>query len=180
MSGPPTTASLKGRFAKGQSGNPGGRPRAKPAPQPSAFDIVIDRNLTVVRNGQIREITIDEALQQKTYQDAIGGSRLAQRAVMKMIERREKARAAKVPPAPGIILKIESGDPGNANAALKLLGIAVATDDNGAARLKLETWAIQAALDRKRRSGFAKKEREEARRNAFAPDMIRWPRPASE
>jgi hypothetical protein len=180
LSRTPIAASSAGRFAKGQSGNPGGRPRAKPAPQPSAFDIVIDRTLTVIRNGQVCEITIDEALQQKTYQDAIGGSRLAQRAVMKMIARREKAQAPKAPPVPGIILKMESGDPGNANAALKLLGIAVATDDNGAARLKLETWAVQAALDRKRRSGFAKNDLEEARRNAFAPDMIRWPRSASE
>jgi hypothetical protein len=180
LSRTPIAASSAGRFAKGQSGNPGGRPRAKPIAAPSAFDIIIDRTLTVARNGQVREITIDEALQQKTYQDAIGGSRLAQRAVMKMIARREKARAAKAPPAAGIIVKMESGDPGNANAALKLLGIAVDTVVTGAPRLKLETWAVQAALDRKRRSGFAKKDLEEARRNALAPDMIRWPRPASE
>ena len=37
------------RFRKGQSGNPRGRPRKRPAVQPSAFDVVIDRTLTITQ-----------------------------------------------------------------------------------------------------------------------------------
>ena len=62
------------RFRKGQSGNPRGRPRKQPDPQSSAFDVVIDRTLTIVQDGVPREVTVDEALQHKTYQDAIAGA----------------------------------------------------------------------------------------------------------
>ena len=65
------------RFRKGQSGNPRGRPRKKPDPRPSAFDVVIDRMLTIVQGGEQREVTVDEALQHKTYQNAIAGNRAA-------------------------------------------------------------------------------------------------------
>ena len=39
----------------------------------------MDRTLTVTEGGHVREMTVDEALQQKTYQAAIAGSRMAQR-----------------------------------------------------------------------------------------------------
>jgi len=67
------------RFRKGQSGNPKGRPKARPSPPPSAFDIVIDRTLTVTHNGKPREVTVEEALQHRTYQDALAGNRAARR-----------------------------------------------------------------------------------------------------
>jgi hypothetical protein len=89
---PPPAAS---RFRKGQSGNPKGRPKAEPRPSPSAFDIVTDRRLTVTQNGRQRELTVEEALQYRTYQDAVAGSRLAQRQVLKMIAKREQWLAAR-------------------------------------------------------------------------------------
>src|SRR5215212_6605126 len=87
---------MSGRFQKGQSGNPAGRPRAR-RPHISAFDIVFDKTLTVTQNGVERELTIDEALQLQTYQAALKGSRMAVRAVLKMIEKRELAVRAAAP-----------------------------------------------------------------------------------
>ena len=86
---------MSGRFQKGQSGNPAGRPKAR-RPHVSAFDIIFDRTLTVTQNGVERVLTVDEALQLKTYQAALKGSKMAVRAVLKMIEKRETALAAKV------------------------------------------------------------------------------------
>ena len=83
-------------FEKGQSGNPAGRPK-KRRPHVSAFDIIFDKTLTVTQNGVERELTVDEALQLKTYQAALKGSKMAMRAVLKMIEKREIA-LAKQPP----------------------------------------------------------------------------------
>lgn len=165
---------MSGRFAKGQSGNPSGRPRLPKPPPASAFDIIIDRTLTVTQNGHERELTIDAALQQKTYQDAIAGSRLAQREIMKMIEKREKALAAKQPRKPGVIVKQEQPAPVNADTALLLLDI-VRTVDEPYPRTSITTWALQAALDR-RRGGLSESDLDTARRDALAHDEVRWPK----
>jgi hypothetical protein len=65
------TTPNRGQFRKGSSGNPKGRPTASPAPQSSVFDIVAEKTLTVAHHGIAREITVEEALQQRTYQDAL-------------------------------------------------------------------------------------------------------------
>jgi hypothetical protein len=79
----------RGWFRKGRSGNPAGRPTASRAPQASAFDVVVERTLTVAHHGGTREITMEEALQQRTYRDALAGKRMAQREVLKWIAKRE-------------------------------------------------------------------------------------------
>jgi hypothetical protein len=70
------TTSNRGWFRKGRSGNPGGRPTASRASQASAFDVVVERTLTVAHRGGTREITMEEALQQRTYRDAVAGKRI--------------------------------------------------------------------------------------------------------
>ncbi len=91
------------RFQKGRSGNPKGRPRSQPRPAASAFDIVMDRTLTVTQGGQARELTLEEALAHKTYQAAIAGNRAARRDVLKMIAKREKWLAEKAPKHTSIV-----------------------------------------------------------------------------
>lgn len=63
----------------------------------SAFDIIFDKTLIVTQGGIERELTMDEALQLQTYQAALKGSRMAVRAVLKMIEKREEALVKKAP-----------------------------------------------------------------------------------
>jgi len=172
-----------GRFAKGTSGNPKGRPKARPTGPASAFDIVIDRTLSVTRGGVEREVTLEEALQHKTYQNAISGNRAARREILKMIAKREKAIAAKAPkPAYRIEMRMEPKDPDNADAALLLLGIACHDIENQHSEherkhLKLEPWAVQMALSR-RRGGQALTEKDiaEIRRCTRSPETLRWPR----
>lgn len=83
------TRNNRGRFSKGESGNPGGRPKKPAAPRSSPLNVLIDRELTITRNGQPRSITTEEALQQKTYQEALNGKRMAEREVLKWIAQRE-------------------------------------------------------------------------------------------
>jgi hypothetical protein len=46
----------------------------------------MDRTLTVTQGGKPGEVTLEEALQHRTYQDAIkGGNRASQREVLKMM-----------------------------------------------------------------------------------------------
>ena len=85
-----------GRFLKGRSGNPKGRPRKQIAPPDaarSAFEIVFEKRVTVTQAGVDQELSVEEALQLRTYQDALAGNRAARREVLKMIAKREKAMA---------------------------------------------------------------------------------------
>ena len=111
------------RFRKGRSGNPKGRPKSRRVCSISALDIILDRTFTVTQDGKSRELTLEEALQHRTYQEAINGNRPAQREVLKMIDKREKWFAARRP-VPGLNILFETEDPDNANEALLLLGVA--------------------------------------------------------
>ena len=172
-----------GWFSKGRSGNLGGRPKGSRASPASAIDIVVERKLTVPHLGGTREITMEEAIQQRTFRDAIAGKRMAMREVAKWIMKRLAWFAKHAPKAhwPAIKLHI-SPDPGNADAALVLLGVAApnpARADFGTdrAQLLLEPWAVQAALSR-RRGGqrLTDEDRNTIRRCSRDPDSLRWPR----
>lgn len=176
-------ASNAGRFRPGASGNPKGRPKKAADTQPSAFDVIIDRTLTITRNGRAQEVSVEEALQHRTYQDAIAGKRLAQREVLKWIKKREAWMAANVTRPqywPGETKY--SPDPANADMALLILGIATRNDDpiygpdDACERLLLEPWAIQAALDRRRSAdAFTEAEVEDILRSAQSKDALSLP-----
>jgi hypothetical protein len=176
-----------GWFSKGSSPNPGGRPTASPAPQPSAFQVLVEKTLTVTDRAGTREITMEETLQQQTYQRALNGDRMASREVLKWIMKRDAWLAKNGPKAsPPAITRHISPDPDNADAALLLLGIAApnparAEFGEDRAQLLLEPWVVQAAL-RRRRGGqrLTDDERDWIRRCTRDPDSLRWPRGTKE
>jgi len=172
-----------GWFPKGRSGNPKGRPTSSRASRASAFEVIVEKTLTVVHHAGTREITMEEALQQRTYQDALEGKRPAMREVLRWIKKREAWLAEHMPNVPrhDFVLRT-SDDPDNADAALLLLGIAAHNPDRAdwgkdRAQLLLEPWAVQAALDR-RRGGqrLTADERENIRRCTRDSNSLRWPR----
>ena len=59
----------------------------------------MDKTLTVAHHGGTREITMEEALQQRTYRDALAGKRMAAREVVKWIMKREAWLAEHEPKA---------------------------------------------------------------------------------
>ena len=180
MTGRRGSPPVETRFKEGRSGNPKGRPR-KVRPVASAFDIIMDKSLTIIRNGREREISIEEALQQRTYQDAIAGSRSARREVLKMVVQREKALSERRPTARPMGFKMEHSDPDNGDDALRLLGIAspnprFAVEGKPNKHLLLEPWAVELALRRRRTSQLEPKDIAEIERSTRAADSIRWPR----
>ena len=154
-----------GWFQKGQSGNLEGRPRKSSRGRAtSVFEILVDKKLTIAEGGKTREISIEEALQQRTLKDALAGKRTAAREVIKWIKTRAAWFAKLAPPTRQEILFKSSLDPDNANAALVLLGIATRIPEcaefGDPARLLLEPWAVQLGLRRKRGDGLTEKDRE--------------------
>jgi hypothetical protein len=175
-----------GRFQKGHSGNPKGRPRkqhALPDAIRSAFEIVLEKRVTVTQAGIDQELSVKEALQLRTYQDALAGNRAARREILKMIAKREQAMAATELQTqrtmPSVTRKV-SPDPRNADAAMCLLGIAApdkSREEHNPGALLLEPWAVQAALGRRRGSkALTMKDIGDIKRCTRAPETLRWPR----
>jgi hypothetical protein len=173
-------SSNPGWFPKGRSGNLNGRPKNSRVPKASAFEVLVDKTVTITDGGGTREIPVKEALQKRTLQDALAGKRMAVRTVIKWIMKREawlEKHAPKAQPTPFPI----SIDPDNADAALVLLGIAApdpARADVRAerAQLVLESWAVQAALNRRRgRRRLTEQELKRVRHSTRDPDTVRWP-----
>src|SRR5579863_5339498 len=106
-----------GWFPKGRSGNLNGRPRASRASKGSAFEVLVEKTLTVTDGNGTRKITVEEALQRRTFQDALAGKRMAQREVVKWVMKREEWLAKQAARAPQITLElppfIECRDPDN-------------------------------------------------------------------
>ncbi len=177
----------RGQFAKGQSGNPKGRPARSAAPAASPFDVIVEKTLTVTRNGVEREITMEEALQHRTYQDALAGKRMARREVLKWIERREAWRAKQRPAAIPAIRWLEpEQDPANADEAMLILDIAShnparAGLDRERAQLLLEPWAVELALRRRRTANpLRSRQLDEIRRCTKDIERVRLPKAALE
>lgn len=175
---------MSGRWQKRQSGNPAGRPR-KRRPHISAFDIIFDKSFTVAQNGVERELSVEEVLELKTYQAALKGSKMAVRAVLKMIEKREAALAKLAPARTGTAMGFRwEHDPRNADDAMLLLGIAVPDPAwsgpcQYGTRMKLATWAAQAALSRPGRRALDRKQIDGINRVTLNPKELKWPRGCS-
>lgn len=162
-------------FPKGKSGNPGGRPKGRgKAPARTPFNVLFEITTTIEQNGRSREVTAEEALEQKLLQMAFEGKATAIRRILKMIGEREAARSALAPPANRVRVRYASHDPNNANAALVFLEIADHTTNDGCERLKLHAWAVQAALNRRRRR-LPAEELAHVRSHTLNPEHVRWP-----
>lgn len=156
-----------GRYTKGSSPNPKGRPKKTPQKPASGFDVIFDRKITrTAADGSRRELTTTEALQHATLKNALEGKAGAINKAVKWLVKRERwirkdaerkaARAKKYETGPYTSARMFS-DPENANDALQILGIAVRDFDYDPSspdtvRLQLEHWAVEMALSRRRGS----------------------------
>jgi hypothetical protein len=174
---------MSGRWEKGHSGNPAGRPK-KRRPHVSAFDVIFDKNLTISQNGIERDLTVEEALQMQTYQAALKGKRMAIRQVLKMIEKREDAMGLNFAHPTPVRWEVEH-DSSNANEAMLILGIAQYGNPQeglgpGTRRLQLATWAAQAAISRPGRKVLSDKDVDDIKRCTFESAKLKWPRRRSQ
>jgi hypothetical protein len=176
----PDAGSTATRFKRGQSGNPKGRPR-KSKPPPSSPFAILDELLTVHEPDSVGELPLEDAMLIKTYQLAITGSRRAGKKLVKMILEREKLRfKSRALQAPRITSKLER-DPENALDALEILGIAsreanASVGDSRNGYLRLERWAVEAALRRRNFEELSSSDKQFIRRWTRDSEAVKWPR----
>lgn len=161
------------RFVKGQSGNPGGRPRGG-SQKRSVFDIMFERTVIIEQNGRSREASVEEALEQSVLQMAFKGNRAAGRKILKMMQAWEDVRQQLSPATPAIRCRTQD-DPDNANPALIALGIAEQSQINHDPGLKLLPWGVQAAVDRRPRK-FSAQDLAHVKARMLHPELVRWPK----
>lgn len=167
------------RFKPGRSGNPKGRPRRNKVPETgSAFDVLINRRVTVRMDGVDRELSVDEALLHRTYQDALAGGSMAIRTILKAITELDATRTPARRRFPTVTT--EYPNPADIDQALLILDIASQAPDavreDGRPYLKLEPWAASSALARHKRSFWSESSVEELKENTLNPEAVDWPR----
>lgn len=184
----------RGRFVKGASPNPRGRPRKAAATPRTETEFVLERVIDVTTpDGRRRPMKVRKAIALRRIQDAMEGKARAIAQITKYMVarirwfRKEADRKAELRRANETNAKSSHSciyDSRNADTALVILNIATRDAEyersvgvSGYMHLKLEPWAVQAAL-RRRRSPEALQSREIAEINRCSRDeeMIRWPK----
>lgn len=141
--------------------------------------------MTIRKGGKAQEVSVEEALQHKTYRKAIDGDKASRRVVLKMIEKREAYIEKLKPESKGhckVKMLKEPKDPDNANQAMLILGMVYKVDSKNKTSghqpaVILEPWVVQAALSRRR--GGSKLTKEEIKAIQYCTrevGEIKWPR----
>lgn len=170
------------RFKPGQSGNPGGRRRASLSARSSAFQTLLDREIAISTGDRTETRSLEEALQLRTYQEALKGKAMAIREVIGWIIKREAWIARHQPQQRrGVVFAGTRQDPDNADEILLLLRIVAInpeknTPDMKRRQLLLEPWVVKAALKKRGLAQSLRKSQVENIRRCTRDDgSIIWP-----
>jgi hypothetical protein len=128
-------------------------------------------------HGINRELTLQQGLFYRTFQDALTGDRMAFRRVLKEIIKREAQRSPDKSRWP--TFRCEYPDPAGADDALLILGIATQPEErtrqDGHVYLELEPWAVTAALSRLRSTRLQKEHIKEVQAQTRESASVSWP-----
>jgi hypothetical protein len=162
---PPKTT----RFAKGQSGNPAGRPRGRHREAP--YEAVLGQMVKIREGGAERHVGAAEAFLLQLTKRALEGDDAAARASLALIE-----DASKQPGADGplnIVFVLVA--PGSVTSALEPLRMGKKLDPyREAARMALEPWLVEAALARLSQP-LSRADQRIVVKATRTPHKVRWP-----
>src|ERR1700694_2907918 len=133
------------RFAKGQSGNLGGRPRGRWREAP--YEAVLGRMVTIREGGVERDVKADEGCRLRHTKRALEGDGAATRTTLAVIEYAKE----RISTLHGFLRTITRVivHPGSVTYALMPLRMAKKLDPyRETARMALEPWLVAAALAR--------------------------------
>lgn len=162
-----------GKFRKGQSGNPKGRPKGSKRLAP--YHTVLGQMVTVQENGKVRRMTAAEAFILHITRRGLQGDSAAARTALAAIE---EARARRRMPGDHRITTIiwRSVKPGSVNTAIEPLRIGKVLDPyRETAHALLEPWIVEAALARLGERRLSADEQHVVWNVTRTPEKVCWP-----
>ena len=164
---PPKTT----RFTKGQSGNPGGRPRGRRREAP--YETVLGQMVNIREGGVERRVAAAEAFLLQLTKRGLEGDGAAAGATLAVIEEITQ-RSSTHQDFPSVIVRT-SVAPGSVTSALTPLRMAKKLDPyRETARMALEPWLVEAALARLDRR-FNPADQRTIVKATRTPHRVRWP-----
>ena len=167
------------RFRKGRSGNPKGRPPGRKKEPP--YEAVLGQMVTVREDGIERRVTAAEAFALYLTKQGLDGDNAAARQAAEAIgDARAKRREFSPQGRRTLVITFHSPSSflsrGSVNTALVQLRMSRNLDrDRDPARMALEPWIVEMALDRLGSRRPKLEEQERVLRVTRTPEKVRWP-----
>lgn len=163
---------VAGRFKKGTSGNPKGRPRGRKSSVP--YDTVLGQMVSIREDGRQRRVTAAEAFILQLTRKGLAGDSAAARSSLAAIEAARASRSASGQDLPTIRLQARAF--GLCCSIVDLgLGVLLNPHDKQQVRLMLKPWIVQAALSRLGSRRLSAQEQSIVLASTRNPEQVSWP-----